>query len=52
MHDYLEQKKLLPEEQKGCRRGSCGTKNQLLIDKTVFKDCKKRYSNLSMAWID
>ena len=52
MYDYLEQEQLLPEEQKGCQRGSRGTKDQLLIDKTVLKDCKKMHSNLSMAWID
>ena len=51
MYDYLEQEKLLPKEQK-CRRGSRGTKNQLLIDKTGLKDYKKRHTNLSMAWID
>ena len=34
------------------QRGSRGTKNKLLIDKTVLKDCKKRHTNLSMAWID
>ena len=44
--------KLLPEEQKGCKRGSRGAKNQLLFDKTVLKDCKKRHTNVSMAWID
>ena len=37
MYDYLEQEKLLPEEQKGCRRGSRGTKDQLLIDKTCVE---------------
>ena len=42
----------MPEEQKGWRKGSCGTKDQLLIDKTVLKDCKKRHINLSLAWID
>ena len=52
MYDYLEQEQLLPKEQKGCRRGSRGTKNQLLIDKTMLKGCKKRHTNLSMAWID
>ena len=44
MYDYLEQEKLLPEDQKGCRRRSRGTKDQLLIDKTVLKDCKKRHT--------
>ena len=52
MYDYLELEKLLPEEQKVCRRGSRGTKDQLIIDKTVLKDCKKRHTHLSMAWID
>ena len=52
MYNYLEPEKILPEEQKGCKRGSHGTKDQLLIDKTVLKDCKKRHTNLSIAWID
>ena len=42
----------MPEEQEGCRRGSSGTKDQLLIDKNVLKDYKKRHNDLSMAWID
>ena len=29
-----------------------GTKDQLLVDKTVLNDCKKRHTNLGMAWID
>ena len=49
---YLEREKILPEDQKGCKRGSRGTKNQLLIDKTVLKDSKKRHTNLFRAWID
>ena len=52
IYNYLERKKILPEEQKGCKRGSRGTKDQLSIDKTVLKDYKKRHTNLSMAWID
>ena len=42
IYDYLEQAELLPEEQKGCRRGIHRTKDQLLIDKTMLKDRKKR----------
>ena len=41
MYNYLEQEKILPEEQKGCRRGSRGTKDQLLIDKTVLRTAGK-----------
>ena len=52
MYNYLEREKIYPEEQKGSKRGSRGTKDQLLIDKTVLEDCKKRHTNLSIAWID
>ena len=52
MYNYLEREQILPEEQKGCKRGSRGTKDQLLIDKTFLKDCRKRHTNLSIAWID
>lgn len=36
MYQYLELN-LLPAEQKDCRRGSCGCKDQLLINKMVVK---------------
>ena len=52
MYNYLEHDKLFPEEQKGCRQENCGTKDQLIIYKTMFKDWKKRHTNLYMAWID
>ena len=52
MYDYLERKRILAEEQKGCRKGSRGTKDQFFIDKTILKDCRKRHINLAMAWID
>ena len=49
---YMENKNLPPKEQKGCRRKSRETKDQLLIGKTILKDCKKRRTNLVMVWID
>ena len=52
MYYFMENENLLPEEQKGCRRKSRGTKDQLLIDKTILKDCRKRKTNFAMAWID
>ena len=48
----MENENLLPEEQKSCWRKSRGTKDQLLIDMTTLKDCRKRIINLAMAWID
>jgi len=47
---HLHCSKLFPVEQKGCFRQSRGTKGQLLIDKLVMCDAKKK--NLCMAWID
>ena len=52
MHSFLEEEKILPEEQKGCKRNSKGTKCQVLLDKAVLRDCKRRSTNLAMAWID
>ena len=42
----------LPVEQKGYKKKSRGTKYQLLIDKTILNDCRKRYTNLGIIWID
>ena len=36
MYSYLERENVLPSEQKGCCKGSRGTKEQLLIDKMVL----------------
>ena len=44
MYVYLEEEGMLPDEQKGCKRKSRGTKDQLLIDKTILKDCRKRHT--------
>ena len=42
----------IPEEQKGCRKGSRGTNDLLYIDSAVIKEVKSRNKNLAMAWID
>ncbi len=52
IYEHLETNGLLPEEQKGCRKKSRGTKDQLLIDKAVLKEAKRCKRNLSMAWVD
>ena len=48
----LDQEKFLPEEQKGCKKGSRGTNDLLFIDRSVIKEVKSRNKNLAMAWID
>ena len=42
MYSHLERENTQPFEQKGCRKENRGTKDQLLIDKTVLRDWKKR----------
>ena len=51
-YQYLEENNLLPVEQKGCRRGSYGCKDQLLINKMILENVKARSRNISTAWID
>ena len=49
---FLERHSTLPLEQKGCKRGSYGCKDQLLINKMILENCKSKKRNLSTAWID
>ena len=51
MHIQITEK-LLPEEQKGFRKGSRGTNDLLYIDKAVIKEVESRNKNLAMSWID
>ena len=51
-YKHLEQNSLFPIEQKGCKRGSYGCKDQLMINKMILENCKKRKRNMSCAWID
>ena len=44
---HLEQNDLFHLEQKGCRRGSYGCKDHLMINKIILEICKKRKQNLS-----
>ena len=52
LYEHLDKNKLMPIEQKGCRKASRGTKDQLLIDKMVLRNCKRRHVNLYTTWID
>ena len=49
IYAHLDQEKLLPDEKKGCRKGSRGTNDLLYIDKAVINEVKSRNKNL--AWI-
>ena len=52
MYEHLGKTNSVPWEQEGCRKGNRGTKDQLLIDRMVVKDCKWRLTSLTVAWID
>ena len=49
IYNHLEENDLLPEKQKRCRRNSRGTKDQLLTDKTVIKNCAGGKAGLCMV---
>jgi hypothetical protein len=52
MEKYMDDKNLMPKEQKGCCRGSKGCKDQLLISKAVLQVCKRRKKIVYvMVWL-
>jgi hypothetical protein len=52
IQNHLTSKGLIPREQKGCAANCRGTKDQLLTDKAMVKNCKRRKTNLEMVWVD
>jgi len=52
LYEHLETNNLLPTEQKGCKKGSYGCKDQLLINKAILEEVKSRKKNLTAAWVD
>lgn len=52
IYQHLEDGKLIGEEQKGCRPEYREMKDHLILDKKILKHCKRRKTNMAMAWID
>ena len=52
IYSHLERENVVQFEQKECGKGIRRTKGQLLINKTVLRDCKRRHTYQVMAWID
>ena len=48
----LTSRGLIPEEQKGCCKGSRGTRELLFVDQHILKKSKTKQKNLPMARID
>lgn len=49
---HLDKHGLMPEEQKGCRKGSRGCKEQLTIDTVLTEEAKQLKKDLYVAYID
>ena len=52
LYDHLHHNGLLPNEQKGCRKNSRGTKDQLLIDREILREARRKKRHLAMVWVD
>ena len=50
-YNHLEENSLLPEQQKGSRRKYQRTKDQFPTDRCILQNCRKRKTNLTMAWV-
>ena len=51
-YNFSENNNILPTEQKGCKRGSYGCKDQLLINKMLLENSCYSRKNLRTGWID
>ena len=51
-YKHLDKQNIFPIEQKGCRKGSYGCKDQLLINKMILENAHSKRKTLSTAWID
>ena len=52
IYAHLDQEKLLPEEQVGCRKCYRGTNGLLYIDRAVIKEVMYRNKYVAIAWIE
>ena len=52
MNHHIATNNIIPQEQKGNSSNTFGTIDQLLVNKMIQEDAKKKKKNLSTAWID
>ncbi|XP_050679442.1 uncharacterized protein LOC126975555 [Leptidea sinapis] len=52
INKHVEHYNIIAEEQKGCRRGHMGCKEQLIIDSTIHKHATSKNRNLHCTYID
>ena len=51
-YNFLDVNNILPSEQKECKNGSYGCKDQLLLNKMLLENSRSCNRYLSTAWID
>jgi len=49
---HCEENRILAEEQKGCRKGARGCKEQIIIDQVIMEQVCKKTRNITTAFID
>lgn len=52
INKHIEENNIIAEEQKGCRRGHMGCKEQLIIDSCIHKHATTKNRNLHCSYID
>ena len=52
IYNSFRSRRLFSEEQKGCRKGTRGTRELLYIGQHILKEIKMRWKNVAMTWID
>ena len=52
LYAYLDDSKLLPDEQKGCKKRSRLANDFLCVKKRMIKESKQHIKNLAMSWLD
>ena len=52
VYKSLEEREILPEERKCCRKGSRSTNDLLYIDKQILREVKTKTKSIAMGWID
>lgn len=52
IEQHLTNNKILATEQNGCRKGSQGSRELLVIDTTITHQARTKQRSLSVAWID
>ena len=52
IYSHVTDNHSLPYEQKGCRQKARGCKDQLLLDRAIAEDAKRKQPQVSFMWID